>query len=59
MCIRDSDPGETDNLFFKNESKRKELQELLEKLKKEGRSAPEVRKPIGFENIKPLSAAKR
>ena len=54
-----NDPGETDNLFFKNESKRKELQELLEKLKKEGRSAPEVRKPMGIENIKTLKQAER
>ena len=40
------DPGETQNLFFKQESKRKELQELLAKLKKSGRSAPTGRKPV-------------
>ncbi len=47
----DKDPGETTNLFFKESAKRKELQELLSKLKKSGRSAPKVRKPIGIENI--------
>jgi len=46
------DPAETTNLFFKKSEKRKELQQLLEKLKKSGRSAPRVRKPIGIENIK-------
>jgi len=46
------DPGETTNLFFKNEEKRKELQALLKKLKSSGRSAPKVREPIGVENIR-------
>ena len=45
------DPGETENLYFSNESKRIELQELLEELKSSGRSAPKGRKPIGIENI--------
>lgn len=45
------DPGETNNLFFKQESKRKELQELLKKLKTSGRSAPKNREPIGIEEI--------
>ena len=45
------DPGETNNLFFANESKRIEMQKLLEELKTSGRSAPKVRKPIGVENI--------
>ena len=40
-----SDPGETTNLFFKEEAKRKELQKLLEHLKSSGRSAPRGRKP--------------
>ena len=47
----EKDPGETTNLFFKEEAKRKELQALLEKLKSSGRSAPKNRKPIGMENI--------
>ncbi len=45
------DPGETNNLYFDNEAKRKELQALLKNLKQSGRSAPKVRKPIGIENI--------
>lgn len=40
------DPGETTNLYFKEEAKRKELQALLKKLKDEGRSAPRGRKPL-------------
>jgi len=44
----ETDPGETTNLFFKEEAKRKEMQELLEQLKTSGRSAPKVRKPIGM-----------
>lgn len=42
-----TDPGETTNLFFTEEAKRKELQQLLEKLKTSGRSAPRGRKPMG------------
>ncbi|MCF7954704.1 MAG: arylsulfatase [Phycisphaerae bacterium] len=45
------DPEETTNLFFKESEKRKELQQLLRKLKESGRSAPKARKPIGIENI--------
>ena len=41
-----TDPGETTNLFFKEEAKRNELQQLLGKLKTSGRSAPRDRKPI-------------
>ncbi len=41
-----TDPGETTNLFFKQEAKRKELQELLKHLKTSGRSAPLGRKPV-------------
>jgi arylsulfatase A len=47
----EKDPGETTNLFFKAEAKRKELQALLKKLKESGRSAPKNRVPIGIENI--------
>ncbi|MBK1829922.1 arylsulfatase [Verrucomicrobiaceae bacterium R5-34] len=46
-----TDPGETTNLYYKEAAKRKELQALLEKLKKSGRSAPKKRKPIGMTNI--------
>ncbi|MDF1850534.1 MAG: arylsulfatase [Verrucomicrobiales bacterium] len=41
------DPGETTNLYFKEEEKRKELQALLEELKTSGRSAPRNRQPLG------------
>lgn len=40
-----TDPGETTNLFFKEEAKRIELQQLLGQLKKSGRSARRGRKP--------------
>ena len=39
------DPGETTNLYFMEEAKRKELQALLRKLKADGRSAPTGRTP--------------
>ena len=42
------DPGETTNLFFSNEAKRKEMQTLLKQLKTSGRSAPRGRKPLAF-----------
>ena len=45
------DPGETSNLYFKEEDKRKEMQALLEQLKESGRSAPMGRIPMGIENI--------
>jgi arylsulfatase A-like enzyme len=41
----DADPGETTNLYFKEEAKRKELQSLLQELKASGRSAPTRREP--------------
>ena len=47
----ETDPGETTNLYFENEAKRKELQALLQRLKESGRSAPRGRRPIGLENI--------
>jgi arylsulfatase A-like enzyme len=47
----EKDPGETTNLYFAEEAKRKELQALLEKLKSSGRSAPRDRIPLGIENI--------
>jgi arylsulfatase A len=40
-----SDPGESTNLYFKEESKRNEMQKLLEQLKQSGRSAPRNRMP--------------
>jgi arylsulfatase A-like enzyme len=40
------DPGETTNLYFKEEAKRKELQALLKKLTEDGRSAPTGRLPV-------------
>ena len=47
----DRDPGETNNLYFVEEAKRKEMQALLAELKTSGRSAPKDRQPIGIENI--------
>ena len=47
----DKDPGETTNLFFTEEARRKQLEELLERLKSSGRSAPRNRIPVGIENI--------
>jgi len=47
----EKDAGETTNLYFTEEAKRKELKELLERLKSSGRSAPQDRQPIGIENI--------
>jgi hypothetical protein len=42
-----NDPGETTNLYFKQETKRLELQALLRKFKEDGRSAPKRRTPYG------------
>lgn len=50
------DPGETTNLYYANEAKRKELQELLKHLKLSGRSAPKNRQPIGIANVKKLGS---
>ena len=47
----EKDPGETTNLYFTEEARRKELKELLEQLKSSGRSAPRNRVPIGIGNI--------
>lgn len=47
----ESDPGESTNLYFREAEKRRELQALLDKLRKDGRSAPKGRTPIGIENI--------
>jgi len=44
-----ADPGETTNLYFKEKVVREEMQGLLEKLKKSGRSAPTGRIPMGME----------
>jgi arylsulfatase A-like enzyme len=49
-----ADPGETTNLYFQEEAKRKEMQALLEKLKTSGRSAPKGRKPLGMGKIPKL-----
>lgn len=48
------DPGETTNLYYREETQRKQLQELLTQLKESGRSAPVGRVPIGMENIPKL-----
>ena len=45
------DPQETNNLFFKEPAKREELQQLLQRLKSSGRSAPLNRKPLGMKRI--------
>jgi len=45
------DPGETTNLYYTEEAKRKQLKSLLERLKSSGRSAPRNRIPIGIENV--------
>lgn len=50
----EKDPGETTNLYFVEEVKRRELKSLLGRLKSSGRSAPEKRTPIGIENIPKL-----
>ena len=47
-----ADPGETTNLYFKEETKRQELQALLERLKESGRSAPRGRTPYRRESAK-------
>jgi arylsulfatase A len=46
-----TDPGEKINLYFKEKVVRQEMQGLLEKLKKSGRSAPTGRIPMGMETI--------
>lgn len=47
----EADPGEKTNLFFTQEAKRQELQQLLARLKSTGRSAPLNRVPLGMKNI--------
>ncbi len=48
-----TDPGETTNLFFTEEARRREMQSLLKKLtnREDGRTAPRKRKPIGLANL--------
>ncbi|MDC0283469.1 arylsulfatase [Akkermansiaceae bacterium] len=46
-----TDPGETTNLYFKEETIRLEMQKLLKRLKESGRSAPLGREPIGMAGI--------
>ncbi|MFN3244237.1 MAG: sulfatase family protein [Planctomycetota bacterium] len=41
------DPGETDNLFFRERARRQRMQALLQELKQSGRSAPKGRRPLG------------
>ena len=41
-----ADPGETTNLYVRNAAKRRELQDVLARLKREGRSAPRGRTPL-------------
>ncbi len=48
------DPGETTNLFFEEQAKRKQLQVLLQTLKDSGRSAPRDRQPLGMQAIRSL-----
>ena len=43
-----SDPGEKTNLFFTEQGKREQLQELLQQLKSSGRSAPRGREPLAY-----------
>ena len=50
-----TDPGEIANLFFKEEARRKDMQELLEHLKSSGRSALKNRRPLGVANIPPVA----
>ncbi|MDF1863079.1 MAG: arylsulfatase, partial [Verrucomicrobiales bacterium] len=50
----ENDPGETTNLYYAEEDRRKQLQDLLEELKSSGRSAPLNRIPLGMEEIKNL-----
>ena len=47
----EKDPGETTNLYFKEEATRKKMQALLKELKESGRSAPKGRKPLGMDRI--------
>jgi arylsulfatase A-like enzyme len=49
------DPGETNNLFYTEAEKRKELQKILQQLKSSGRSAPMNRIPLGIQKVKELS----
>jgi arylsulfatase A-like enzyme len=51
----EEDPGETTNLYFSHETKRKELKALLERLKSSGRSAPRNRIPVGHDRVLPVA----
>ncbi|MFK7741786.1 MAG: arylsulfatase [Planctomycetota bacterium] len=53
-----TDPGETTNLFFQDEERRRDMQALLTELKKSGRSAPRGRKPLGMAGIAAAMAAR-
>ena len=53
----EQDPGETNNLYLSHETEREKMKALLEQLKTSGRSAPEIRKPVGIENIPVVKAS--
>ena len=48
------DPGETNNLYFKQPAQRERMKKLLTQLKQSGRSAPTTRIPIGMGGIPKL-----
>ena len=50
------DPGETRNLYFDQADKTKELQTLLSNLKKSGRSAPLIRRPLGIKQVRRIAS---
>lgn len=50
-----SDPQETHNLLEANPDKVQELQEILNRCKDEGRSAPRQRVPLGINSLTPVS----
>jgi arylsulfatase A len=49
-----NDPGEKINLFFSENDKRRELQQLITLSKSNGRSAPRNRIPLGIKRVKEL-----
>jgi len=52
------DPGELDNLYFREAPRRARMQALLQRLKESGRSAPTGRAPLGPEGIAAAVAAR-
>ena len=53
------DPGETDNLYFREARRREEMQALLTRLKESGRSAPVGRAPLGAAGVAAAVNARR